>query len=106
PQARGEATPVRPCVRLRAAADRDGGRDRGRWADCRGGGGGRRDCDRGRAAGRALAVLCRSQAYRHALLWALNFPRDEAMATKVLDVKGLNCPLPILRVKKAIKDVA
>lgn len=28
------------------------------------------------------------------------------MATKVLDVKGLNCPLPILRVKKAIKDVA
>jgi tRNA 2-thiouridine synthesizing protein A len=28
------------------------------------------------------------------------------MANKVLDVKGLNCPLPILRVKKAIKDVA
>ncbi|MCC7166487.1 MAG: sulfurtransferase TusA family protein [Rhodospirillales bacterium] len=26
------------------------------------------------------------------------------MAT-VLDVKGLNCPLPILRAKKAIKDV-
>jgi tRNA 2-thiouridine synthesizing protein A len=24
----------------------------------------------------------------------------------VLDVKGLNCPLPILRAKKAIKDVA
>lgn len=23
----------------------------------------------------------------------------------VLDVKGLNCPLPILRAKKAIKDV-
>lgn len=23
----------------------------------------------------------------------------------VLDTKGLNCPLPILRVKKAIKDV-
>jgi tRNA 2-thiouridine synthesizing protein A len=28
------------------------------------------------------------------------------MADQVLDVKGLNCPLPILRVKKAIKDVA
>lgn len=27
------------------------------------------------------------------------------MTTTVLDTKGLNCPLPILRVKKAIKDV-
>ena len=27
------------------------------------------------------------------------------MADKVLDVKGLNCPLPILRAKKALKDV-
>jgi tRNA 2-thiouridine synthesizing protein A len=27
------------------------------------------------------------------------------MAT-TLDVKGLNCPLPILRAKKAIKDIA
>jgi tRNA 2-thiouridine synthesizing protein A len=27
------------------------------------------------------------------------------MTTTVLDAKGLNCPLPILRVKKAIKDV-
>ncbi|MFN3075768.1 MAG: sulfurtransferase TusA family protein [Alphaproteobacteria bacterium] len=26
--------------------------------------------------------------------------------TTLLDVKGLNCPLPILRAKKAIKDVA
>jgi tRNA 2-thiouridine synthesizing protein A len=25
--------------------------------------------------------------------------------TQVLDVKGLNCPLPILRAKKALKDV-
>ena len=25
--------------------------------------------------------------------------------TNVLDVKGLNCPLPILRAKKAIKDM-
>ncbi|HEX6980983.1 MAG TPA: sulfurtransferase TusA family protein [Alphaproteobacteria bacterium] len=25
--------------------------------------------------------------------------------TTILDTKGLNCPLPILRVKKAIKDV-
>lgn len=28
------------------------------------------------------------------------------MSDSVLDVKGLNCPLPILRTKKAIKDVA
>ncbi len=28
------------------------------------------------------------------------------MADQVLDVKGLNCPLPILRAKKALKDVA
>ncbi len=28
------------------------------------------------------------------------------MGVTVLDVKGLNCPLPILRAKKAIKDVA
>ncbi|MEE8496848.1 MAG: sulfurtransferase TusA family protein [Xanthomonadales bacterium] len=28
------------------------------------------------------------------------------MADKVLDTKGLNCPLPILKAKKALKDVA
>lgn len=28
------------------------------------------------------------------------------MSKTVLDVKGLNCPLPILRTKKAIKDIA
>jgi tRNA 2-thiouridine synthesizing protein A len=28
------------------------------------------------------------------------------MADQQLDVKGLNCPLPILRAKKALKDVA
>ena len=27
------------------------------------------------------------------------------MADQVLDVKGLNCPLPILHAKKALKDV-
>jgi tRNA 2-thiouridine synthesizing protein A len=27
------------------------------------------------------------------------------MTTTLLDTKGLSCPLPILRVKKAIKDV-
>jgi tRNA 2-thiouridine synthesizing protein A len=27
------------------------------------------------------------------------------MADQVLDAKGLNCPLPILRAKKALKDV-
>jgi tRNA 2-thiouridine synthesizing protein A len=28
------------------------------------------------------------------------------MPAQVLDVKGLNCPLPILRVKKAMKDIS
>jgi tRNA 2-thiouridine synthesizing protein A len=28
------------------------------------------------------------------------------MASQVLDVKGLNCPLPILKAKKALKDMA
>lgn len=28
------------------------------------------------------------------------------MADKVLDAKGLNCPLPILKAKKALKDMA
>ena len=28
------------------------------------------------------------------------------MSTTTLDVKGLNCPLPILKAKKAIKDLA
>ena len=28
------------------------------------------------------------------------------MPVTVLDTKGLNCPLPVLRLKKAIKDVA
>jgi tRNA 2-thiouridine synthesizing protein A len=27
------------------------------------------------------------------------------VADQLLDVKGLNCPLPILRAKKALKDV-
>ena len=27
------------------------------------------------------------------------------MSTTVIDTKGLNCPLPILRAKKAIRDV-
>jgi tRNA 2-thiouridine synthesizing protein A len=27
------------------------------------------------------------------------------MADQVLDAKGLNCPLPILRTKKALKDM-
>jgi tRNA 2-thiouridine synthesizing protein A len=27
------------------------------------------------------------------------------MSDQILDVKGLNCPLPILRAKKALKDV-
>ena len=27
------------------------------------------------------------------------------MPNKVLDAKGLNCPLPILKTKKALKDV-
>jgi tRNA 2-thiouridine synthesizing protein A len=27
------------------------------------------------------------------------------MATQILDVKGLNCPLPVLRARKALKDV-
>lgn len=27
------------------------------------------------------------------------------MADQILDVKGLNCPLPILRAKKALKDI-
>ena len=27
------------------------------------------------------------------------------MADQTLDVKGLNCPLPILRAKKALKDL-
>ncbi|HUZ72922.1 MAG TPA: sulfurtransferase TusA family protein [Stellaceae bacterium] len=27
------------------------------------------------------------------------------MANQILDVKGLNCPLPVLRARKALKDV-
>jgi tRNA 2-thiouridine synthesizing protein A len=28
------------------------------------------------------------------------------MADKVLDAKGLNCPLPILKAKKALKEIS
>jgi tRNA 2-thiouridine synthesizing protein A len=28
------------------------------------------------------------------------------MADQLLDAKGLNCPLPILKAKKALKDIA
>jgi tRNA 2-thiouridine synthesizing protein A len=33
------------------------------------------------------------------------FLPEPKMSVTVLDTQGLNCPLPILRVKKAIKDV-
>ena len=29
-----------------------------------------------------------------------------AVTNQILDVKGLNCPLPILRARKALKDLA
>jgi tRNA 2-thiouridine synthesizing protein A len=32
--------------------------------------------------------------------------KENEMADQVLDVKGLNCPLPILRAKKTLKDMA
>lgn len=28
------------------------------------------------------------------------------MADKILDTQGLNCPLPVLKVKKAIQDIS
>jgi tRNA 2-thiouridine synthesizing protein A len=28
------------------------------------------------------------------------------MADQILDVKGMNCPIPILKAKKALKDMA
>jgi tRNA 2-thiouridine synthesizing protein A len=31
--------------------------------------------------------------------------RTTKMANQLLDAKGLNCPLPILKAKKALKDV-
>ncbi len=31
---------------------------------------------------------------------------NEVQASKILDAKGLNCPLPILRARKAIQDLA
>ena len=32
-------------------------------------------------------------------------PQGMAMADKTLDTKGLNCPLPILKCKKAIQEL-
>ena len=39
---------------------------------------------------------------------ARDLPADwtKTMADQVLDAKGLNCPLPILKAKKALKGVA
>jgi len=43
---------------------------------------------------------------RHSSAPAINFmsltPKGVDMATETLDTKGLNCPLPILKAKKAI----
>jgi tRNA 2-thiouridine synthesizing protein A len=36
----------------------------------------------------------------------LIFEIEAAMADKILDVKGLNCPLPVLRAKKALKEIS
>jgi tRNA 2-thiouridine synthesizing protein A len=30
---------------------------------------------------------------------------DDVMADQFLDLKGLNCPLPVMKTKKALKDV-
>ena len=30
---------------------------------------------------------------------------EQAMTTRILDVKGMKCPLPVLRARKALKDV-
>jgi tRNA 2-thiouridine synthesizing protein A len=31
--------------------------------------------------------------------------KDIAMATQMLDAKGLNCPMPIIKTKKMLKDL-
>jgi tRNA 2-thiouridine synthesizing protein A len=36
---------------------------------------------------------------------SFNDVRTTRMTDQVLDAKGLNCPLPILKAKKALKDV-
>ena len=30
---------------------------------------------------------------------------DDVMADQFLDLKGLNCPLPVMKTKKALKDI-
>ena len=30
---------------------------------------------------------------------------DDVMADQLLDLKGLNCPLPVMKTKKALKDL-
>jgi tRNA 2-thiouridine synthesizing protein A len=37
--------------------------------------------------------------------FAFTEPQEKAMADQLLDARGLNCPLPILKAKKALKDV-
>ena len=67
--------------------------------------------DRGAGAGRRRHLYRDGDQERHQSvhlkpLGILPISEETDMADQVLDVKGLNCPLPILRAKKALKDMA
>jgi tRNA 2-thiouridine synthesizing protein A len=47
----------------------------------------------------------RAAPYDHARAYAPRCNHEAAMTAIVLDTKGLNCPLPILKAKKAMRDV-
>ena len=58
--------------------------------------------DRGAGPGRGRHLHRERHQVRHQLVHL----ERRKMADQLLDAKGLNCPLPILRAKKALKDVA
>jgi tRNA 2-thiouridine synthesizing protein A len=57
----------------------------------------------GRRAGRSLERAARKPHVRLLALWRIN---DMQAFDRELDVRGLNCPLPILRAKKVLGDLS
>ena len=60
---------------------------------------------RGSGAWRRRHLYRNRDQERHQPVHLIEKSEEGDMADQVLDVKGLNCPLPILRAKKALRDV-
>src|ERR1700758_4621895 len=64
---------------------------------------------------RSMPIRCKGMGFPYrrgtallnrALPWRVPGRQDRDMTDSVLDVKGLKCPLPVLRANRALRDMA